>query len=92
MMDIKPSDLTLWGWLLFLATIGVVIFSAFQIASLVPQDCTHVAEHARELLALPAVGVGAMFFALGASALNRAGRQVVRRRTSKDSFREPPNQ
>jgi hypothetical protein len=87
MTDVKLSNLTIWGWLVLLPTIGVVALSAFQIASWIPEEWNREASAVKKLLALPAVGVSVLFYTLCSWALSRVGLQVFRRPSQSEPVR-----
>ena len=80
MLDIKLSDLTVWGWLLALATIGLIVGLMIPwggwLYDVLPGDRF---PYPAILLALPVLLLGIGIFVLGAVALNAIGLHVVRK-------------
>ena len=78
--DIKLSDLTVWGWLLALATIGLIVglmipWGGWLYDALPKGRFPYPAL----LLALPVLLVGIGVFVLGTIALNAIGLHVIRK-------------
>lgn len=77
LMNINLSDLTLVGWLLTLATIGIIvvlmIFSGGIWNDLLPPG-----RYPALLLAVPGLLIGILFFAIGALVLKAVGQPVMK--------------
>ena len=74
---IKLSDLTLAGWLLTLATIGVIVgllvgFGGYW------NDLLPSGQYPAILLALPGLAAGVLFFVIGAVVLRAVGLPIVK--------------
>jgi MFS family permease len=89
-LAIKLSDLTVWGWLLALAAVGVIVGGMMPWAGwlydVLPRTLYSIKVHyPAELLALPVLLLGIGVFALGAVVLNACGLPVVRKRSDNRS-------
>ncbi|HTK75868.1 MAG TPA: hypothetical protein VL371_11465 [Gemmataceae bacterium] len=84
-MNIRLSDLTVWGWLLALASIGVIVGGMIPWAgwlyAVLPRTLYSIAvRYPAEFLALPVLILGIGVFALGALILKSIGLPIIRQR------------
>jgi hypothetical protein len=77
-MNIKLSDLTLVGWLLALATIGIVVLLAIYSGTLWTEIMPGM-RGPEVLLAAPSILIGILFFGIGTFVLRAAGFPIVKR-------------
>lgn len=84
-MHIKLSDLTVWGWLLALVSIGVIVGGmipwAGWLCAVLPRTLYSIrVRYPTGLLALPVLTLGIGVFALGALILKAIGLPIIRKR------------
>jgi hypothetical protein len=84
-LAIKLSDLTVWGWLLAVAAVGVIVGGMMPWAgwlyNVLPRTLYSIKVHyPAELLALPVLVLGIGVFALGALILRAMGLPIIRKR------------
>jgi hypothetical protein len=88
-MNIKLSDLTAVGWLLTLATIGIIVVLMIYSGS-IWNDVLPAGRYPAILLAAPGLIIGIVFFAVGAFVLKAAGLPAFKRPPTPDQQpREP---
>ena len=89
-MNIRLSDLTVWGWMLLLATVGVIFGLMIRWGRWL-YDMLPPGGYPTLLLALPVLLLGIGFYALGALLLNAIGLRVIRQ-SRKEGVREKGGQ
>jgi hypothetical protein len=77
-MKIRLSDLTVWGWILLFATVGVIFVLMIPWGQWL-YDILPPGGYPALLIGLPVLLIGICFYAIGALLLNTIGLHVIRR-------------